>query len=158
LRRRKLSSVVVVLAIAATSVGLTACVDSDPDAADTPDAAPTIENEAIQTDEEGMTITEEEAPPPAEEEAPPPAEEGAEVEEADPAAVEAGQQAFNQACTTCHAMDGIGAGPIGPNLEGVGLTADQISSVIVNGQGSMPGGLVSGQQLDEVVAYLETIQ
>lgn len=154
MRRPKLYSLAVALAIAAGAMSLTACVESDPDAADTPDSAPTIANTAIQTDEEGMTVTEE-APAPDDGGGEQPMEGGGEM---GGEAVEAGQAVFNENCTTCHAQDGIGAGPIGPNLEGVGLSTDEIESVIVNGQGAMPGGLVSGEELDQVVAYVESIQ
>lgn len=151
MRRPKLYSLAVALAIAAGAVGLTACVESDPDAADTPDSAPTVVNSAIQTDEEGMTIEQESVPE----------GEAEEAEEADlelsPEA-EAGLVVFNQACTACHAEGGIGDGPIGPNLEGNGLTNEQIQNVINNGQGAMPGGLVTGQEFDDVVAYVEAIQ
>lgn len=151
MRRPKLYSLAVALAIAAGAVGLTACVESDPDAADTPDSAPTVVNSAIQTDEEGMTIEQESVPE----------GEAEEAEEADlelsPEA-EAGLVVFNQACTACHAEGGIGDGPIGPNLEGNGLTNEEIQNVINNGQGTMPGGLVTGQEFDDVVAYVEAIQ
>ena len=151
MRRPKLYSLAVALAIAAGAVGLTACVESDPDAADTPDSAPTVVNSAIQTDEEAMTIEQESVPE----------GEAEEAEEADlelsPEA-EAGLVVFNQACTACHAEGGIGDGPIGPNLEGNGLTNEEIQNVINNGQGTMPGGLVTGQEFDDVVAYVEAIQ
>jgi mono/diheme cytochrome c family protein len=151
LRRPKLYSLAVALAIAAGAMGLTACAESDPDAADTPDSAPTVANSAIQTDEEGMTIEQE------------PASEG-EAEEAEEGDVElspeaeAGLIVFNQSCTACHAEGGIGDGPIGPNLEGNGLSNEAIQNVIINGRGAMPGGLVTGQEFDEVVAYVEAIQ
>lgn len=149
MRRPKLYSLAVALAIAAGAMGLTACVESDPDAADTPDSAPTVANSAVQTDAEGMTIDQEPAPREGEEEEP--------TIDLSPAA-QAGQMTFNQTCTSCHATDGVGAGPIGPNLEGNGLSNEQITEVVMNGRGAMPGGLVTGQQFDEVVAYVEAIQ
>ncbi len=149
MRRPKLYSLAVALAIAAGTVGLTACVESDPDAADTPESAPTVANSAIQTDAEGMTIEQEPAPREGEEDEP--------AVELSPEA-QAGQIVFNESCTTCHATDGVGDGPIGPNVEGVGLSNAEIADVIQNGRGAMPGGLVTGQQFDEVVAYVEAIQ
>jgi len=66
----------------------------------------------------------------------------------------AGEEVFQQNCASCHGADLSGGA--GPDLTQVGsrLSEDEIKDVIENGQGSMPGGLVSGEDLDAVSAWL----
>src|SRR5690625_1181752 len=58
------------------------------------------------------------------------------------------EEIFASSCASCHGEDLSGGA--GPDLTQVGsdLSADEIHSVIENGQGSMPGGLVSGEEAD----------
>lgn len=74
------------------------------------------------------------------------------------AAAKAGLVVFKASCTGCHMADGTEAGGVGPKLAGLGLTADAIRNQVVNGGGAMPGGLVSGDDLDAVTAYVVSIQ
>ena len=67
-----------------------------------------------------------------------------------------GDQLFAENCARCHGDDGTGGG-IGPTLAGAEVSLDDARSTIENGSGVMPGGLVSGQDLEDVLAYLETI-
>ena len=130
---------------------VTGCVSSSEEEAQTPDSAATVVNSAVQTNEDGETV-----PAPGQEEAPP--AEGGEGEgggEADPA-VAAGLEFYDQTCASCHMAGGTGG--FGPALVGQGLTADEIEEVVVNGQGAMPGGLASGDDLANVVAYVESLQ
>jgi cytochrome c oxidase subunit 2 len=69
----------------------------------------------------------------------------------------AGQQVFAQVCAGCHPNNGQQAG-VGPQLAGAGLTPEVIQTTVTNGRGAMPGGLVSGEQLTDVVAYVTSIQ
>jgi mono/diheme cytochrome c family protein len=69
----------------------------------------------------------------------------------------AGQTVFAASCTACHTNNGQDAG-VGPKLAGAGLTADVVENQVVNGGGAMPAGLVSGTDLDNVVAYVVSIQ
>ena len=153
---RKLMSLVVVLALAAT-LGLTACSDSDPEAADTPADAPTAANSAIQTDENGETITTEARPgvSAAEEEA---AEEEATGNAAGDAA--AGEQVFATNCSGCHLNNGQDAGGVGPQLAGnPNITGEAyVEETVTNGRGAMPAGLVSGEDLTNVAAYVVSLQ
>jgi cytochrome c550 len=64
-----------------------------------------------------------------------------------------GEQLFAENCATCH---GEGGG-VGPRLVGNDVSIDQARSTIENGSGVMPAGLVAGQDLEDVLAYLETI-
>ncbi len=84
---------------------------------------------------------------------PPPAPGGATAQ----GDVAAGKTQFEQTCQGCHPSDGTVAG-VGPKLQGRGLTAQRIQDQVVNGGGAMPGGLVSGKQLADVVAYVSSIQ
>jgi cytochrome c550 len=54
--------------------------------------------------------------------------------------------------------NGQDAGGVGPQLAGQGLTADQVRTTVENGKGAMPPGLAQGEDLDNVVAYVESIQ
>ncbi|MCC5893136.1 cytochrome c, partial [Exiguobacterium sp.] len=59
-----------------------------------------------------------------------------------------------QGCTGCHG--GNLEGGVGPALTGVGerLSADEITNIIVNGKGSMPGGLASAEEADILTTWL----
>jgi mono/diheme cytochrome c family protein len=84
----------------------------------------------------------------------------ADVEE--PGAVEgdatAGEQFFASTCTSCHMNNGRDAGGVGPQLAGQGLTADVVRATVENGKGAMPPGLAQGADLDNVVAYVISLQ
>lgn len=70
----------------------------------------------------------------------------------------AGEEVYQQNCASCHGADLSGGA--GPELSQVGsnLSEDEIRDIIVNGKGSMPGGLVDGEDLDAVVAWLSEQQ
>jgi mono/diheme cytochrome c family protein len=72
---------------------------------------------------------------------------------ADPAR---GEQLFAENCATCHGAEGQGGG-VGPTLAGNDVPIADARATIENGSGVMPAGLVSGQDLEDVLAYLETI-
>lgn len=154
---RKLISLMIVLALAAT-LGLTACSDSDPEAADTPADAATAVNSAVQTDEEGETVTTEDRPgvSAAEEEA---AEEEA-TGNTGAGDVAAGEQVFAANCSGCHLNNGQDAGGVGPQLAGNPNITDEayVEGVVTNGQGAMPAGLASGEDLTNVAAYVVSLQ
>ena len=76
----------------------------------------------------------------------------------DAAAVEEGQIFFASTCTSCHLENGTAAGGTGPKLEGAGLTEDQIREQVMIGGGAMPPGLAQGQDLDNVTAYVLSLQ
>jgi mono/diheme cytochrome c family protein len=65
-----------------------------------------------------------------------------------------GKQLFAENCATCHGEGGEGGG-VGPRLVGNDISIDQARATIENGSGVMPGGLVTGQDLDDVLAYLD---
>lgn len=157
---RKIRKTAALLAIAAVvgSAALAGCSDSDSSEASTPADATTAANSALQTDSEGATVT---APPaetsaattePAETEAP------AEEPEGD---VAAGKTSFEGVCQGCHPAGGTQAG-VGPKLADGGMTgtldAALIRTTVQNGRNAMPGGLVSGDDEDNVVAYVVSLQ
>jgi mono/diheme cytochrome c family protein len=154
--RRSWMALLVVALVAA--MGLVAgCVESSDEEARTPTDAPTVANSALQTDSEGNFITApaETAPPAEGGGGEAPAEGGGEAPAGD---VDAGVQVFATNCSGCHLNNGQDAGGIGPQLAGGGREAEAIESTVVNGQGAMPGGLVSGEDLENVVAYVVSIQ
>jgi mono/diheme cytochrome c family protein len=65
-----------------------------------------------------------------------------------------GEQLFAENCATCHGQGGTGGG-VGPRLEGSDVSIQDARSTIENGSGVMPAGLVSGQDLEDVLAYLD---
>jgi len=151
--RRGLTVAVAVLSSAAL-IGIGAgCGGSDSGAASTPGDAKTIANKAVQTDSNGKTV------------AAPAAAAAAGAADAAPAAgasgggdVAAGKTIFEATCQGCHMGAGTQAGGVGPKLAGMGLTLDAIKHQIINGGGPMPAGLLSGTDLDNAAAYVESIQ
>lgn len=69
----------------------------------------------------------------------------------------AGKTFFEGTCQGCHTAGGTEAGA-GPKLAGMGLTADAIKKQIQTPRGAMPPNLASGADLDNVIAYVESIQ
>jgi mono/diheme cytochrome c family protein len=67
-----------------------------------------------------------------------------------------GAQLFAENCESCHGDSGTGGG-IGPRLAGSGVSLEVARATIENGSGVMPADLVEGQELEDVLAYLETI-
>jgi mono/diheme cytochrome c family protein len=127
------------------ALGLAAgCVESSEEDAQTPATAPTVANSAVQTDSEGNFVT---APPSGAGEAP-------DVESPEVA----GEEVFASVCTTCHLNNGQDAGGVGPQLAGLGRDAASVTTTVTNGRGAMPAGLVSGADLENVVAYVVSIQ
>lgn len=155
--RRKIVSIGIVVAVAA-SLGLSACSDSDPEAADTPATAETIVNSATQTDANGETI-----PPEAE-------SVESEVVSSEEAGgggggdvvgdVAAGETFFAATCSGCHLDNGKSAGGVGPQLQGDPNIVDQqfVIDTVTNGKGAMPAGLASGADLENVSAYVVSLQ
>lgn len=74
------------------------------------------------------------------------------------AAAEEGQIFFASTCTGCHLENGTASGGTGPQLAGAGLTEAEIREQVENGGGAMPAGLATGQDLDNVTAYVLSIQ
>lgn len=66
----------------------------------------------------------------------------------------AAEEAYKASCASCHADDLSGIS--GPSLENVGAdhSAEDIKGIIENGQGSMPAGLLSGDDADAVAEWL----
>jgi cytochrome c551 len=143
---RRVKRVVALMMAAGLALGLGGCVEPDAEEASTPADAPTVVNSAPQTDSTGSTV---EAPG-AETTA------GETTEEADPA-VAAGQEVFVANCQGCHANLGQEAA-VGPQLAGGGRDGALIRTTVENGKGAMPAGLVSGADLDNVVAFVLSIQ
>lgn len=156
-RSRLMVALTLVLLVVA-ALALAGCVESSEEEAQTPSGASTVANSAKQTDSEGNFVT---APA-----ATAPEGGGSETgggeggggggEAAGDAA--AGEQIFSATCTGCHLNNGQDAGGVGPQLAGAGLDVETIKTTVENGRGAMPAGLVSGEDLDNVAAYVLSIQ
>ena len=150
--RRSRVSLIVVSLVAAMSL-ITACGDSSEEDAQTPEGATTVANSALQTDSKGETVT----APPAETEAPAETE-GETATEASSGDAADGQEVFAANCTGCHLNNGNDAGGVGPQLAGAGLDTAAVTTIVTNGLNAMPAGLVSGEDLDNVAAYVVSLQ
>ena len=148
-------SLVVVVAAMALAAG---CVDSSEEAAQTPSNAPTVVNSAAQTDSEGKTITAPAATAPAGGGGGQTTGTGGGGGGAPAGDVAAGEEYFAGICSSCHLNNGMDAGGVGPQLAGRGVDDAQIREIVENGRGAMPPGLASGEDLDNVVAYVLSIQ
>ena len=146
------------IAALVAATGLVAgCVNSSEEEAITPAGASTAANSALQTDSEGKTVTAPAATAP-------PAAGGGGTETAGGGGaapsgdVDAGLEVFSANCTACHANNGQDPGGVGPQLAGLGIDAATIETTVANGRGIMPAGLVSGEDLQNVVAYVLSLQ
>ncbi|MCC6831839.1 MAG: cytochrome c [Thermoleophilia bacterium] len=153
---KRWKSLAAVMASVAVLGGIAAgCSDSDSSESSTPAAATTAPNTAVQTDGEGSTVATETAPPAETTETEATTTSGGGEEASGDAA--AGKTTFEGICQGCHANGGNDAG-VGPKLAGAGLTGDTIKTTIQSGKGAMPPGLVSGDDLENVAAYVLSIQ
>ena len=157
-RSRLMVALTLVLLVVA-ALALAGCVESSEEEAQTPSGASTVANSAKQTDSEGNFIT---APAATAPEGGGGSETGGGDggggggEAAGDAA--AGEQVFAANCTGCHLNNGQDAGGVGPQLAGAGLDVETIKTTVQNGRGAMPAGLVSGADLDNVAAYVLSLQ
>ena len=67
-----------------------------------------------------------------------------------------GELAFQDTCAGCHGAGGTGGG-VGPTLARRGLELAAVKAQIETGSGTMPGNLVSGDTLADVLAYVAQI-
>jgi mono/diheme cytochrome c family protein len=63
---------------------------------------------------------------------------------------------YAETCSSCHGEQGRNA-RVGPDLAGNPISLAGARAQIQNGGSAMPADLVRGQDLDDVLAYLETI-
>lgn len=155
--RRGITVAVAVISSAAL-IGIGAgCGGTDSSAASTPADATTIANYAPQTDSEGKTIPAPDAAPTADSGQAAPSAPEAGTSDASSGDVAAGKTVFEANCQGCHPAGGTQAG-VGPQLSKSKLDAAQIKMQVMNGKGAMPGGLATGADLDNVVAYVVSIE
>ncbi|RAK19951.1 cytochrome c551 [Anoxybacillus vitaminiphilus] len=66
----------------------------------------------------------------------------------------AAEDIYKQSCASCHGQNL--EGQVGPSLEKVGskYSKDEIKQIIEKGRGSMPGGLIQGEDVDKVAEWL----
>ncbi|MGO9604704.1 MAG: cytochrome c oxidase subunit II [Candidatus Binataceae bacterium] len=92
----------------------------------------------------------------------------------DPAAADGAEIFANSPCTSCHRIDGVSKGYMGPDLSHFGArttlagaimpnTPDNVAKWITDPEKLKPGALMpklglSGKQLDDLVAYLESLK
>ncbi len=149
-------TVAVAVVLSAAAVGLGAgCGGSDPSAASTPADATTIANNAPQTDSSGKTV-----PAPGASSGAAPASDtadGAASGAASGGDAAAGKTVFLASCQGCHPSAGMAAG-VGPAMSTTKMDEAQLKTQVEVGTAAMPGGLASGADLDNVVAYVLSIK
>jgi mono/diheme cytochrome c family protein len=66
-----------------------------------------------------------------------------------------GKELFSRSCAVCHTLaDANAAGATGPDLDTLGPTRQAVINAINDGRGGMPAGLVTGQDAQDVAAYV----
>jgi len=70
--------------------------------------------------------------------------------------VDRGATVFAENCSGCHGEGGTGGG-VGPTLAGSGVDGATVTATVQQGRGVMPAGIVSGQDLADVVAYVVSV-
>ena len=73
-----------------------------------------------------------------------------------------GREVFKQRCGTCHTLGAANAvGKVGPNLDQLrpppALIKDAIAKGRARGQGQMPAQLVTGQDANDVAAFVAKV-
>jgi cytochrome c551 len=64
-------------------------------------------------------------------------------------------QVFSDTCGNCHTLAAAGTeGQVGPNLDELGPSEDDVSTAISEGPGVMPENLLEGAAADEVARYV----
>ena len=78
--------------------------------------------------------------------------------------LELGKKVFTEqaqpSCTICHALNDAGSvGEIGPNLDELKPSAEQVRNAVKSGVGIMPafGDSLSEQQIEAVAHYVESV-
>lgn len=64
------------------------------------------------------------------------------------------------ACGVCHVLEDAGAaGRVGPNLDALQPTADQVRNALIDGPGAMPpyGDKLSEEEIDAVAEYVASV-
>jgi cytochrome c551 len=70
---------------------------------------------------------------------------------------EAGRDVFVANCASCHTLTAAGtSGTVGPNLDQIGLMAEDVENQVRNGGGGMPAfeGQLSDDEIAQVAAYV----
>src|SRR4051794_24264238 len=68
-----------------------------------------------------------------------------------------GKKVFQGNCGSCHTLSAAAtSGQVGPNLDGVSLSAAEIESIVRGGRGAMPAfdGRLSGAEISAVAAFV----
>lgn len=137
------------------ALAFSACAESEPGEAGTPDDAVTVPNNAPQTDANGEFVE----PSGGDEEPGGGDEPGPKENPEDLGDPIAGEAAFVSAgCAGCHLGNGNEAGGVGPKLAERDLSGDGVKTIVIEGRGTMPGGLASGDDLDNIAAYVVSLQ
>jgi mono/diheme cytochrome c family protein len=66
-----------------------------------------------------------------------------------------GETVYATSCASCHGA--AAEGGVGPALDGAPISLAAVKAQIDTGSGAMPGGLVTGRQEEDVLAYLATL-
>lgn len=76
-------------------------------------------------------------------------------ESSDPEMIQTGENIIKTSCIGCHGRDL--AGDMGPSLLQLELSDEELTDILIKGQGAMPPATANGKEA-EVIAYLKSIQ
>jgi cytochrome c551 len=80
---------------------------------------------------------------------------GAQTTETGGGTADAAQQTFASTCGGCHTLSAANtSGQVGPNLDDLAPDQARVEEAIESGPGSMPEGLLSGQEAEDVAEYV----
>ena len=78
-------------------------------------------------------------------------------DEAGGSAAAPGRQQFVATCGGCHALEAAGTnGQVGPNLDDVKPSQDEVLGAIKSGPGAMPENLLQGEDAQQVAEYVSS--
>jgi cytochrome c len=72
-----------------------------------------------------------------------------------------GAQLARQWCANCHVVDGSGAAAVQqgpPSFRSIGLTAEQLHTFLTHPHGAMPDLALTRAEIDDVIAYIESVR
>jgi mono/diheme cytochrome c family protein len=72
-----------------------------------------------------------------------------------------GGELARQWCANCHLIDGSGAATVQqgpPSFRSIGLTPDQLRTFLTHPHGAMPDFGLTRTEIDDLIAYIETLR
>lgn len=69
-----------------------------------------------------------------------------------------GKDLFVNSCGSCHSLSDAGtSGTVGPNLDDLKPTSDEVLAMVNKGGGAMPAGILAGEDAEAVADYVGSL-